>query len=70
MGSIDYIIVASACKNILPPSYLINSVDTPIDEKHLLQRMRSLLYVSITRARKSVLITGYGELTQLLKKNN
>ena len=66
----DYIIVASACKNILPPSYLINSADTPIDEKHLLQRMRSLLYVSITRARKSVLITGYGELTQLLKKNN
>ena len=66
----DYIIVSSACKGILPPSHLMQSADTPIDQKHLLQKMRSLLYVSITRARKSVLITGYGELTELLKKSN
>ena len=66
----DYIIVSSACKGILPPSHLMQSADTPIDQKHLLQKMRSLLYVSITRARKSVLITGYGELTELLEKSN
>ena len=63
----DYIILASACKGVIPPKYLLEAVDTSVEEKILIQKMRSLLYVAITRARKAVLITGYGELSELLK---
>ncbi|MBN1996997.1 AAA family ATPase [candidate division KSB1 bacterium] len=55
----DHIIIASTNKGIIPLFEDEKDSDRAVLEK-------SLLYVAVTRARKSVLITGYGEMSEFL----
>ncbi|MGN0879030.1 MAG: UvrD-helicase domain-containing protein [Oligosphaeraceae bacterium] len=62
----DHILIASACRDQLPPPHLLQGCDTPLDQERLRKQLRSLLYVAVTRARKTVLITGHGAPSELL----
>lgn len=64
----DYMILASVCDGIMPPSGLLAAQENETDRQAVLQRERSLLYVALTRARKAVFITAYEKLSALLEK--
>lgn len=64
----DYVILASACADIIPPKYLLDLQENDIDRKNLIQKERSLLYVALTRARKAAFITCYGKQSLLLRQ--
>ena len=57
----DHIILASANDDELPPQYLIEKQDNKTTKE------RALIYVAITRARKSAFITSYDKLTSFIK---
>ena len=59
----DAVIIASANKNIIPHRRAIAGSDS-VAEKEGLKAERALLYVAVTRARKNVLVTGYGQMSE------
>ncbi len=62
----DHMVIASAVKGVIPWPKAIFS-DTQSKEEFL-QKERSLFYVASTRAKKTLLITGFGELSSFLAK--
>ncbi|MHA2023293.1 MAG: 3'-5' exonuclease, partial [Candidatus Thorarchaeota archaeon] len=64
----DTVIIASANKGIIPHRRAIAGSDS-VTEKEGLKAERALLYVAVTRARKNVLLTGYGDVCRWLDKN-
>jgi len=63
----DHIVIASAIKGIIPyeTNYMIE--DDSIHNE-ILQKERALLYVAATRAKKTLLITGFGEMSSFVMK--
>jgi len=57
----DHVIVVAANKGVIPLDVALASADDQITERNLQTGERALLYVALTRAKKSALITGYGE---------
>lgn len=66
----DYVILVCANDNVIPPTYLVAQQDNPIDKDALERKERSLLYVTLTRARKAVYVLGYENLCKLLPAVN
>ncbi len=62
----DHMIIASAIKGVIPWS----KTDFPDkqSEEEFLMKERSLFYVAATRAKKTLLITGFGELSSFLDR--
>ena len=60
----DYMIVCGANKGTLPLEYgnAYRSEDATI-QKSFMERERALLYVAGTRAKKRLIVTGFGELS-------
>ena len=63
----DYVIIGSVNKDIIPLKYPIAEVDNPTAREEAETCERALLYVAVTRAKKEVLITSYGEKSEFLK---
>jgi superfamily I DNA/RNA helicase len=57
----DHVIVVATNKGIVPLDAALASADDQITERNLETGERSLLYVALTRAKKSALLTAYGE---------
>ena len=62
----DHMILAGASDKNIPNSYVLNIAPTSIEKRELEQGERSLLYVAISRARKSVAISRHGKPSQML----
>jgi len=62
----DTMIIASANEGIIPHHKAITGSDLVTEEEGLISE-KALLYVAVTRARQNVLITGFGELCNLVK---
>jgi superfamily I DNA/RNA helicase len=65
----DYVIVAAVNKGIVPLNAALASADDQITQRNLETGERALLYVALTRAKKSALITAYGEPSPYLTVN-
>lgn len=66
----DYVILVCANDNVIPPPSVVSQQDNPIDEEAKMQQERSLLYVTLTRARKAVYVLSYETLCRLLPSVN
>ncbi len=62
----DHVIVAAANDGVVPLSVALADADDQITARDAETAERALLYVALTRAKKSVLITGYGKLSSFL----
>jgi hypothetical protein len=62
----DHIILASASKKNIPNNYVVHSAPTKIEKAEIKKQERSLLYVALTRARKSVAISWFGDLSEMV----
>lgn len=58
----DHVIIAHANQDTIPLQSLIHSDEELIEEEMLLKE-KSLLFVSATRAKKTLLVTGFGEMS-------
>ncbi|MDM7995625.1 MAG: UvrD-helicase domain-containing protein [Acidobacteriota bacterium] len=65
----EHVIVAAANKGILPLEAAVDDAEDAIARRNAETGERSLLYVALTRARRSAIITGYGQLTTLIAPN-
>jgi superfamily I DNA/RNA helicase len=61
------VIVAGANDGVLPLSFALAEADDQITQRDAETAERALLYVAVTRAKRSVLITGYGKLSPFLQ---
>ncbi len=64
----DTMIIASANEGIIPHHKAVSGSDSITEEEGLVSE-KALLYVAVTRARKSVLITGYGQISTFLRSD-
>ena len=62
----DHVIVASVNDGIVPLTSHYQNFDNETSEEEYGTMERALLYVAVTRAKKSVLITSYGAKSQLI----
>ena len=62
----EHIIVASANRGIVPLDLALAAGDDAITQRNLETGERALLYVALTRAKRSALITAYGEASPYL----
>lgn len=62
----DKIIIASANKGIIPYESPSTETSDSVVKQERENQERSLIYVAATRAKKEVVITGYGEMSPLL----
>jgi superfamily I DNA/RNA helicase len=62
----DHVIVVAANKGVIPLDVALASADDQITERNLQTGERALLYVALTRAKESALITGHGEKSPYL----
>jgi superfamily I DNA/RNA helicase len=62
----EHIIVVAANKGILPLEAAVDDAADNVAKRDAETGERSLLYVALTRARRSAAITGYGDLTPFL----
>jgi len=62
----EHVLVAGANQDILPLPFAIVDADDQITGRDAETAERALLYVALTRAKKSVLITGYGKMSRFL----
>ena len=62
----DHVIIASMNKGIVPLE-LIEKSDEDLINKENLQKEKSLVFVAATRAKKSLLVTSYGKITEILE---
>jgi superfamily I DNA/RNA helicase len=61
----DHVIIPHANQGIIPLQSLILSDEELIEEEMLLKE-KSLLFVSATRAKKTLLVTGFGEMSSFV----
>jgi superfamily I DNA/RNA helicase len=66
----EHVIVVAANKGILPLNAAVTGAEDEVVRRDAETGERSLLYVGITRARRSATITAYGELTPLLARQS
>ncbi|BBG66227.1 putative DNA helicase [Hydrogenimonas sp.] len=59
----DHMIIASTVKGIIPYEKTLETTDAASREESL-QKERALLFVAATRAKKTLLITGFGEMSE------
>jgi superfamily I DNA/RNA helicase len=64
----EHVIVVAANKGVLPLTAAVADAEDDVARRDADTGERSLLYVAITRARRSATITAYGELTPLLAR--
>lgn len=62
----SHIIIASVNKGVIPPENVLKKAADEISRSDLLQREKSLLYVAATRARDYLVVTSYGEKSEVL----
>jgi len=62
----EHIIVAGANRGIVPLDIALSAGDDAITQRNLETGERALLYVALTRAKRSALITAYGEASPYL----
>jgi superfamily I DNA/RNA helicase len=62
----DHVIVASANRGVVPLDIALASADDEVTKRNAETGERALLYVALTRAKKSALITAYGEVSPYL----
>ena len=62
----DHMIVAAASADMLPLKKALASSEDLIEQRYTEKKERSLLYVAATRAKKSLLVTSFGEQSQFL----
>jgi superfamily I DNA/RNA helicase len=62
----DHVIVAGANRGIVPLDFAVASADDEVTKRNAETGERALLYVALTRAKKSALITAYGEASSYL----
>jgi superfamily I DNA/RNA helicase len=65
----DHVIVAAANENVIPLPAALASADDAITSRDLETGERALLYVAVTRAKRSALITCYGAPSPFLTAN-
>jgi len=62
----DRVIIASVNKNVVPLQYVSEESSDPTVREESEIHERALLYVSATRAKNEVLVTGFGEMSPFL----
>jgi superfamily I DNA/RNA helicase len=62
----EHIVVVAANKGILPFDAAVDDAADGVARRDAETGERSLLYVALTRARRSAAITGYGEITPFI----
>lgn len=62
----EHVIVVAANKGILPLESTVDDAEDDVARREAETRERSLLYVALTRARKSAAVTGYGTISPFL----
>jgi len=62
----EHVIVVAANNGILPLTAVVADAEDEVARRDADTGERSLLYVALTRARRSATITGYGQMTPLL----
>ena len=62
----DHMIVVSANAGILPLDQSVESAEDDVARRNVETAERSLLYVALTRAKKSALVTSWGALSPFL----
>ncbi len=65
----DYLILLSVNKDVIPLKWVVGQASDEAEKKACLRRERNLLYVAMTRARKQILLSGYGEISEFLRKD-
>jgi superfamily I DNA/RNA helicase len=60
------VIIVAANRGIIPLDAAVDEAEDAVAGRNAETGERSLLYVSLTRARKSATITGYGQLSPFL----
>ena len=63
----EHVIVVAANEGILPLDAVINDAADGVARRDAETGERSLIYVALTRARRSACITGYGEFTPFVR---
>jgi superfamily I DNA/RNA helicase len=63
----EHVVIAAANDGVVPLSYALADADDEITQRNMETGERALLYVALTRAKRSALITGYGELSPYLR---
>ena len=64
----EYIFILSVNQGVLPLKQALEQASDEAEKKNVIKREKNLLYVAITRARKNVYISGYGERSEFLKE--
>jgi superfamily I DNA/RNA helicase len=63
----DHVVVAGANDGVVPLSQALAEADDQVTARDAETAERALLYVALTRAKKSALIIGYGKLSSFLQ---
>lgn len=63
----DQVILASANDGLIPLDFVLNNKADNISREDAETEERSLVYVAITRARKSAFVLGYGVLSRFFR---
>ena len=62
----QYIFIVAANKRIIPLASAIDHTDS-VSEQETMTAEKCLLYVALTRAQKSAYVSGYGQMSELIK---
>ncbi|MRN24721.1 ATP-dependent helicase [Romboutsia ilealis] len=63
----DYVFLVESNNDIVPYKKIVDGDIDKISRNEKITNERSLLYVSATRAKKSVFVSSYGTISQFLK---
>lgn len=63
----DHVIIASVRDGVVPLDVVPEQTDDPVVSREAEVHERALLYVAATRAKKDVLVTGFGKASKLLQ---
>lgn len=63
----EHVVVASANAGVIPLDKAMKAGDDPVAMRNAETSERCLLYVALTRARKSALVTGFGEMSPFVR---
>lgn len=63
----SHMIIASLNEGIMPPKNALEKAADEVSRNDIIQREKSLLYVAATRARDYLVVTSYGEQSELLE---
>ena len=66
----EHMIVVAANEGVIPLKAAVVDAEDAVARRDAETGERSLLYVALTRARRSATTTGYGQMTQLLSKKS